>query len=1640
MAQTVKLKRTSVAGRIPTTSNIEVGELAFNTNDKALFVRGDSDSIVAIHDESTLHIAHSTNRVGIGTTSPNQPLEVAGRIRATTDPTFEAFESSTKRGGIQWNATSDYLNVFSVGGNIILDSNGNHVGVGPGGMIPNQWASYTDNGATVFQVKDTNDRARIVINGGNGAHLDLVDFAGSTDDKHMNMSVDAGILKFGSLNDAGNAFVQNNIMVMDLGTGKVGIGTTSPAGNLHVVGASGESGIIYISDTDNGTGATDSLLLQKSGNNAFVYNRESAGDLSLGAGNTSNHVIIKSAGNVGIGTTSPDTKLDITANGIQGIILNQDLGNTNVSSRLFFKDGTRTNAILSVNGNLQFRTGATIGSSSGTSRLVVKGNGTITFNEAYTFPASDGSANQVLQTDGSGNLSFATVQAGGGGTVSEAFKTIAVSGQDNVVADAATDTLTLAAGSGMTITTNASSDTVTFAASSTSFTDSDGDTKIQVEESSDEDIIRFDTAGTERMTLSSSVLSVKGTSNPEIELVPNGSVGNADFRFDGSSFDIRSNSSSASLLLSTNSTERMRIDSAGKVGIGTTSPSSALDIKYDQGNLLNLYRPNSSTSAASLLDFSFNTVNATEAVYARIRADVETNTNSGQGGDLSFHTANSGSVAEKMRITQEGNVGIGTSSIDEKLQVEGGNVKIEAGAVSTNRGLIIAHTGQTGNQVILEGYADGSPRGRLHTTQRRLVIEAGSGGGTGTSEKLELWTNANRALTIDTSQRVGIGTASPATKLHVFTAGHFKVDTGASPIVEIANNSATSSTSGTATLKFTQANTQAGGKIVSGRDGDYSNGSTRQTHMAFYTATAASDTEKMRLDSSGNLMLGNTGASAKLDIRHDSGYAIRAENGSGYYFRVEAGGDIETLGSVQLQTDTGQLQLGADNDMQIFHNGANGEINNATGNFTIDSAGDIILDADGADVLFKDGGTQFGSIRKNGNNIQLMASIQDGDITFHGNDGGSAITALTLDMSASGAATFNDQITIGSGSNIVNAGNMTLDVGGDITLDADGGDILLRDGGTRFGSMANFLGNLVITSGASGTSIIIGDNAGNVLMGGNVSINDNKKLKLGNSGDLQIFHDGTNSYIQSTTGNFNLTTDGGNEFALTAVNNGAVSLFHNGTKTFETTAPGIQITGTGDSIPTASNASLYLVDNSTLAANTGGSIVFSGIYTSGGAIVSGGPYIKGYKENATSNDYGFGLKFGVRENGQGATGPVFTLSSTGDASFTDSVTVAGDIIAKDSNSTTDPSITFTGHTDTGFSVNTATNEYLNVIVDGVRRGYFSTAGIESSNNVYTASGSAFRNYGGTWKGTTGVSGNGFQFVNTADSVTAMNLSASGNVVFAGEVEGASLDINGVADISGNLTVGGNLVVNGTTTTLNTATLDVEDKNITLNKGSGDTSSSANGAGITIQDAVDASTDATFTWNNSSDSWNLSHLLNAPRFIQTSSVESSFYAVKATRSGSGTSNPDFYGNNGTLVLGTSSSDERLALTTSGAAVTGNLTASGTIGIDTYTVSDTSTTTSATTEATIDSFTATAFRSCRYTVQVTNNTDSTYHTTELLLVHDGTTPGITEFGTIFTGAAAEATFDADISSGSVRLRATPASTDSMTFKVIRHAITT
>ncbi len=84
------------------------------------------------------------------------------------------------------------------------------------------------------------------------------------------------------------------------------------------------------------------------------------------------------------------------------------------------------------------------------------------------------------------------------------------------------------------------------------------------------------------------------------------------------------------------------------------------------------------------------------------------------------------------------------------------------------------------------------------------------------------------------------------------------------------------------------------------------------------------------------------------------------------------------------------------------------EIDLSSGDLTLDVAGRINLDADtDGDVRFKDGGTQYGQIFHTGSDMYIRSSIDNEDMVFQGWDGGSAITALTLDMSLAGAATFN---------------------------------------------------------------------------------------------------------------------------------------------------------------------------------------------------------------------------------------------------------------------------------------------------------------------------------------------------------------------------------------------------------------------------------------------------------------------------------------------------------------------------------------------------------------------------------------------------------------------------------------------------------
>lgn len=98
--------------------------------------------------------------------------------------------------------------------------------------------------------------------------------------------------------------------------------------------------------------------------------------------------------------------------------------------------------------------------------ITINGSGVITSSQ-YTLPTASTSTLGGVKVDGTtititGGIISAVGGSGGGGVASDSFKTISVSGQNDVVADGSSDILTLVAGSGISITTNATADSITF--------------------------------------------------------------------------------------------------------------------------------------------------------------------------------------------------------------------------------------------------------------------------------------------------------------------------------------------------------------------------------------------------------------------------------------------------------------------------------------------------------------------------------------------------------------------------------------------------------------------------------------------------------------------------------------------------------------------------------------------------------------------------------------------------------------------------------------------------------------------------------------------------------------------------------------------------------------------------------------------------------------------------------------------------------------------------------------------------------------------------------------------------------------------------------------------------------------------------
>jgi len=274
--------------------------------------------------------------------------------------------------------------------------------------------------------------------------------------------------------------------------------------------------------------------------------------------------------------------------------------------------------------------------------------------------------------------------------------------------------------------------------------------------------------------------------------------------------------------------------------------------------------------------------------------------------------------------------------------------------------------------------------------------------------------------------------------------------------------------------------------------------------------------------------------------------------------RLAVDGDATFAGNVNLP-DSKNLKLGTGQDLELFHNATDSYIQNSTGHLS------IINYADDKDIIFKS---------------------DDG--------AGGVETYFFLDGSASGG----DPYTV-----FPDNSNLSFGTGRDSTIQHNGSrfQINSNDGPMYITQSAND-GDLIFESddGAGGTTTYfkLDGSEVNTRVDKDFFFVDNVKAKFGSSGDLEIFHDASNSYIKDTgagdlyiqgSDDIYITADNGEKF-ITCNTNDSVEIRFDNVKTFETTATGTLTTGQMDI------AALNTAPASASAAGTLGEIRYTADY------------------------------------------------------------------------------------------------------------------------------------------------------------------------------------------------------------------------------------------------------------------------------------------------------------------------------------------------------------------------------------------------------------------------------------------------------------
>ena len=273
----------------------------------------------------------------------------------------------------------------------------------------------------------------------------------------------------------------------------------------------------------------------------------------------------------------------------------------------------------------------------------------------------------------------------------------------------------------------------------------------------------------------------------------------------------------------TNAQERMRIDSSGNVAIGKSSPNTRFEIFED--TLPYIYLQNSTTGTTATDGLSI------------VEFGLDAYINNREAGNMLFF--NNGS--ERMRIDSSGNVGIGTTSPRRHFHVH------NPATATTGLMLTNANTGEANDS---QGF--------------QLKVGADSHAEISQMENshIGIFTNATERMRIDSSGKVGIGTSSPTRTLTV------------QGDMNLASGSKIESDSSGGTLQIQGGSTYSGGNILLG-------GGTGTNDIRFRTTgNSTTQTERMRIDSSGNVLFGTTsnGTTAKGIVLRETGELLASRD------------------------------------------------------------------------------------------------------------------------------------------------------------------------------------------------------------------------------------------------------------------------------------------------------------------------------------------------------------------------------------------------------------------------------------------------------------------------------------------------------------------------------------------------------------------------------------------------------------------------------------------------------------------------------------------------------------------------------------------------------------------------------------------